>query len=243
MSDDLLDVLAGAPAPAAPPMSAALEAELAALTPTAPRRPLRQLAILAAASVVYYGVLLAIVTVRADFGELPIAWIVGAGTAWLVAFMIPLYLAVVPRRGAMKPQTGRAGARTAIKSGAVKARGRAIQPSGARSLDYGWEHVLRGHWCMWLGLATAVVPVVLGAIFLRGALPVGSRWIAATLGAAGGGLGGLLLHAHCRIADGVHIGLVHGSVVVVAALLSAFLVPRATDRPFASVDDKRPTSA
>ena len=92
--------------------------------------------------------------------------------------------------------------------------------------------LLHGHGCLWLGLATALVPVVLGAIFLRGAVPVFSRWIAATLGAAGGCLGGLLLHMHCRIADGPHIGIIHGGVVVVAAALAALLVPRATDRPF-----------
>jgi hypothetical protein len=106
-----------------------------------------------------------------------------------------------------------------------------VHPDGPSSLHYNWEHFGRGHWCLELGLATAFVPVVVGAIFLRGALPVGSRWIAASLGAGGGCLGGLLLHLHCRIADGLHIGIIHGGVVLVAALLSALLVPRATDRP------------
>jgi hypothetical protein len=83
--------------------------------------------------------------------------------------------------------------------------------------------------CLEVGLATALVPVVIGAIFLRGALPVGSRWIAAALGAGGGCLGGLVLHLHCNIVDGLHVGLVHGGVVIVAALLSAAIVPRASD--------------
>jgi hypothetical protein len=95
------------------------------------------------------------------------------------------------------------------------------------SLDYS-EHFARGHWCLELGLATALVPVVAGAIFLRGALPVGSRWTAAALGAGGGCLGGLVLHLHCRIADMLHVGIIHGGVVVVAAALAAALVPRAT---------------
>ena len=80
-------------------------------------------------------------------------------------------------------------------------------------------------------VATAVVPVIIGALCLRGALPVGSRWIAAALGAGGGCLGGLVLHLHCHIADSLHIGLIHGGVVVVAALLAGALAPRATDRP------------
>jgi hypothetical protein len=70
--------------------------------------------------------------------------------------------------------------------------------------------------------------VVIGAIFLRGALPVGSRWVAAALGAGGGSLGGLMLHLHCPVVDGIHVGLVHGGVVGMAALLAAALVPRAT---------------
>jgi len=69
---------------------------------------------------------------------------------------------------------------------------------------------------------------VVGAIFLRGTLPVGSRWIAAALGAGGGSLGGLMLHLHCPITDGLHVGVMHGGVVAVAALLAAALVPRAT---------------
>ena len=58
-------------------------------------------------------------------------------------------------------------------------------------------------------------------------MPVGSRWTAAGLGAAGGSLGGLVLHLHCPIADAWHLGLVHGGVVIIAALISAALVPRA----------------
>ena len=135
----------------------------------------------------------------------------------------------------MTPRWRAAIASTAVTSVAFVALGLACIPSGPRSLDYGMPHLLRGHGCLWLGLATALVPVVLGAIFLRGAVPVCSRWIAATLGAAGGCLGGLLLHMHCRIADGPHIGLIHGGVVVVAAALAALLVPRATDRPFAVI--------
>jgi hypothetical protein len=37
-----------------------------------------------------------------------------------------------------------------------------------------------------------------------------------------------VLHLHCHYADGLHVGLIHGGVVVVAALFSAAVVPRAT---------------
>ena len=107
--------------------------------------------------------------------------------------------------------------------------GMLIHPHGPSSLQYGAERFIQGHWCLELGLATALVPVILGAVFLRGALPVGSRWVAAALGAGGGSLGGLVLHFHCRITDPLHTGVIHAGVVTVAALLAAALVPRATD--------------
>ncbi len=229
---DQLDALAAAPPPAPPPLSDAMEAELARLAPVAPRRPRRQLALLAAASLVYAGALLALLTVRRDLGGLPIAWLLGAGTAWLVGFVLPSYLALVPRAGAMLSRWRAAAVIAGIAAVGFVALGLLVHPSvPGVSKDYGWEHILRGHWCMWLGLGTALVPVVIGALFLRGAMPVRSRWIAAALGAGGGALGGLLLHMHCPIADGPHIGIVHGGVVLVAALLSAALAPRATDRP------------
>ena len=63
----------------------------------------------------------------------------------------------------------------------------------------------------------------LGTLVLRGVAPVGSRRTAAALGAAAGGLGGFVLHLHCPIADRVHVGVVHGGVVAIAAVLTAAL--------------------
>jgi hypothetical protein len=225
---DALDALGAQPPPVAPPLSALLEGELANLKAVAPRRPLRQVAMLAIGSLAYAGLLLAFLSLRADLGELPSAWIVGAGTAWFLGFGLATYFALVPRVGSMTPRWRAAVAITAITSVAFIALGLSVHPDGADSLHYGMPYLIKGHGCLWLGLATALVPVILGAIFLRGAVPVFSRWIAAALGAAGGCLGGLLLHMHCRIADGPHIGIIHGGVVVVAAGLAALLVPRAT---------------
>src|SRR6185436_1580808 len=151
--------------------------------------------------------------------------------AWLLGFAVPCYLALVPKRGSMMPRRRLAAASAIVTSILFVALGLLVHPSGPTSLHYGAERFTHGHGCLELGLATALVPVVVGAVFLRGALPVGSRWIAAALGAGGGCLGGLVLHMHCHIADGLHIGLIHGGVVLVAAALSALLVPRATDRP------------
>lgn len=226
--DTALDALANSPAPSPPPLPAALEAELGNLAAVTPRRPLRQLAMFAVASLVYAGGLLAFLSLRADLAELPHAWIAGAGSAWFLGFGLSAYFALVPKAGSMTPRWRAAIAMTALTSVAFVVMGLMVHPEGAHSMHYGMPHLLKGHGCLWLGLATALVPVILGAIFLRGAVPVFSRWVAAGIGAAGGCLGGLLLHMHCRIADGPHIGFVHGGVVIVAALLSAALVPRAT---------------
>jgi hypothetical protein len=167
--------------------------------------------------------------VRGDLDELPMPWLVAAGLAWLLGFVIPCYLALVPRAGSMMPRRGWAAASAVVASIAFVVLGLFVHPSGAHSHYLGWEHFPRGHSCLEIGVASALVPVVVGALFLRRALPVGSRWIAAALGAGGGCLGGLVLHLHCPITDAPHVGLVHGGVVVVSALLSAALATRSTE--------------
>jgi len=223
-----LDDLAQLPPPTPPGLSAALEAELAGLAPVATRRPLRQLALLIAASLVYGAGLVAMLAIRRDLHELPMGWLAGVGMMWLAGFVVPV-LATVPRPGAVAPRWRFAGITSVIAALGFIGLGLVLHPSGPSSAQLGWANFGRGHGCLELGLAAALVPVVLGAIFLRGALPVGSRWAAAALGAGGGSLGGLMLHLHCPVTDGLHVGLVHGGVVGVAALLAAAIVPRATD--------------
>ena len=226
---DFVDELAGLPPPVPPPIGDALEKELASLAPVATRRPLRQLATLAGLSVIYGAALVAALSMRPDMAELPMYWLLAAGLAWLAGFLIPAYLALVPRTGSMTTRWQWAAVAAVLSSIGFVLLGLWVHPSGPSSLQYNWEHFGRGHGCLWLGLGTALVPVTIGAIFLRGALPVGARWTAAGLGAGGGCLGGLVLHLHCPVTDLWHVGLIHGGVVAIAALLSAALVPRATD--------------
>jgi hypothetical protein len=228
MTDDDLEQLASQPPPPAPPLSPELERELADLAPVAMRRPLRQLAILVAISLIYAAGLVYVLTTRKDMQELPMGWLAGAALGWLFGFLVPSYFAMMPRKGAVTPRWKLAAIAAVIASIGFISLGLVIHPMGESSASYGWEHFGRGHTCLEIGLATALVPVVVGAMFLRGALPVGSRWIAAALGAGGGCLGGLVLHLHCHVADGLHVGLIHGGVVVVSALFSAAIVPRAT---------------
>lgn len=227
--DAALRELAELPPPMPPALSAELEGELAQLAPVRTRRPLRQLAILVGVSIVYASGLLIALATRGDMRELPMGWLAGTALGWLLGFLVPCYLALVPRPGAVTPRWRLAALSVAITSVSFVLFGLAIHPSGESSAHYGAERFLHGHNCLRHGLATALAPVVIGAVFLRGALPIGSRWIAAALGAGGGCLGGLVLHLHCEVADGLHVGVVHGGVVIVAALLSAAIVPRASD--------------
>jgi hypothetical protein len=225
MTDQLPDM----PIPAAPPIGDALEAELGKLAPVKTRRPLHQLAVLVSVSLIYGASLVFFLTMRDDMNELPMFWLLAVALGWFFGFLVPCYFALVPRAGAMTPRWRLAAIAVVVASIGFVTLGLAVHPMGPSSVQYGWERFGRGHTCLEIGLASALVPVVVGAIFLRGALPVGSRWVAAALGAGGGCLGGLVLHLHCHIADGLHVGLIHGGVVIVSALLSAAIVPRATE--------------
>jgi hypothetical protein len=233
VKDEELDaLLAGAPvAPAPPPLGDVLERELAALAPARARDPRRDVLVVTAASLAYAGVFLAILRIRRDCGELPVGWLVAYASAWFVGFASLAWVAIVPPRGRVMPRWRAAGIGAAIAAVAFIAGGLALHQSGPSSTYYGLAMIHHGHWCLEIGLATAIVPATLGALVLRGALPVGARWAAAGLGAAGGSLGGLVLHLHCPIADGWHLGLVHGGVVLVSAALAAALAPRAKLAP------------
>jgi hypothetical protein len=184
---------------------------------------------LVAVSLVYGAGLVVMLTLRRDMHELPMGWLVSAGLAWLLGFVVPITLATVPRSGSVMPRWRLAGIASVAAAITMVGLGLVLHPAGPSSIELGWDGVTRGYGCLANGLETAIVPVVLGTIFLRRALPVGSRWVAAGLGAGGGSLGGLVLHLHCPVADGLHVGLIHGGVIALAALLAAVLVPRVTE--------------
>lgn len=214
-----------------PPLGAALESELSSLRPARPRRPLRDAAIILVTGLGFAAAMLAVMEVRRDLLELPTSWLVLMGAAWLLGFAVPAWLVVVPPRGQVIARW-----RTAAIAGGLSAVlflvcGFVIQPSGPSSLP-SLQSPLHSYGCLKIGLIASVVPILLAAIAVRGAFPVGSRWAAAAIGGAGGALGGMMLHFHCPVTDPVHVSVMHGGVVVVAALISALVVPRATDARF-----------
>jgi uncharacterized membrane protein YqjE len=223
-----LSALAAAPIDA-PPMSEDLARELEGLTPARTRSPRRQLGMVVGLSLLYGGVILALLGLRHDAEHLPRMWLVGGGTLWLASFGAITWMVVVPPRDQVMPRWRWAAALAAVAA-VVFVAGGILRPEHGVQAGAGYDLSLvswldRGQRCLRWGLTVAVVPVVLSALVVRGAVPVGSRWTAAAIGAAGGSLGGLVLHLHCGVAERFHIGLAHGGVIVLAAAIAALVAP------------------
>lgn len=91
------------------------------------------------------------------------------------------------------------------------------------------SHAVVPHWkCMLLSLGLGAVPTA-GLVWMRidaGGVPVGRRYVAATLAIAGVMLGGLVVLIHCPDSRLIHLALGHAGAVPMAAALGAFaLVP------------------
>ena len=209
----------------APPPGAELDAMLRDLAPVHTRNPRRQFAIVAIGAAVYVAALVVVLHVRIDLAGLPMPWFVAMAAAWAVGFAVPMWLALVPRAGAVMPRAPLAAAAAIVATLAFIAIGLLVHPSDAASVSLGASHFLLGRGCFEMGLAVAIAPALLGAFLVRGSVPSSARPIAAAIGAAGGALGGLVLHLHCYFADGLHIAFMHGGVVAAAAVLAALLVP------------------
>lgn len=217
---------------APPPLDPALEDALADLEPVPARRPRRQFATICLASLLCGGLMLLVARLRPDLGGLPTLWLVLYCAAWLASFLVITWLVMVPGRGHVMPSWRHAGVGAVIASTGFVAAGLLFDRS-APGLSVSSEPSLRslmshGHGCLLWGTVTSLVPVALGALLLRGTVPVGSRWAGAGMGAAGGSLGGLVLHLHCPVADALHLGVIHGGVVVAGAAIGALVLPRAT---------------
>jgi hypothetical protein len=211
-----------------PPMGDLLEAELRELQPVGTRRPWRDVALVTAIAAVAVAGLVVVLRVRRDLDALPASWLVAYGAAWLAGFAAGAWLALVPRRGAVVPRWFAAGVLGAIAAVGFVTAGLLFASTSARSFVYvpsAGNHLRYGAGCVALGLATAVLPFVAGALLLRGAFPVGARAAGAGLGAACGAAGGFMLHLHCPITHAYHLGFGHGGAVAVGAILGALILP------------------
>ncbi|HWM84768.1 MAG TPA: NrsF family protein [Kofleriaceae bacterium] len=224
--EESLNALGASPADA-PAMGDELARELSDLAAVRTRAPRRELVMVIAISLLYAGLLLGLLGLRRDMDEMPLAWLLGAGGLWLLSFGCITWLVLMPSRDQVMPRWRWAAAISALAAGVFIAGGMLRPESVAEA---GTTYALspaswldHGHRCLRWGLAVAVVPAVLTAMAVRGAVPVGSRWTAAAIGAAGGSLGGLMLHLHCPIGERFHVGLAHGGLVVTAAVLTALM--------------------
>jgi hypothetical protein len=222
--EESLNALAGASGQA-PPMSEALARELANLAPATTRAPRGEWAGVLVLSLVYGTGLLAWMGVRDDLARVLPAWLVGIGAVWVASFLAITWLVLVPPRQQVMPRWRRAAALAAIAAALLVAGGllrpQALAATGATYAASFASVVDHGHRCLRWGLAVALLPAILTAFAVRGAIPVGSRWLAAAVGAAGGSLGGLALHLHCPISERFHLGLIHGGLVILAAATAA----------------------
>jgi hypothetical protein len=82
--------------------------------------------------------------------------------------------------------------------------------------------------CGNLALGWAAVPILAAALALRNTFAAGAVWRSALVGTACGVGAAVAAQLRCPVTGVWHIVLAHGSVVVVAALLGALLLPRAT---------------
>ena len=213
----------------APPPGKDLQDAISGIQPVATRKPWRKFALLAVSAFAYSIAIIAFVGVRPDVGTLPAVWVSSFIVAWVVAFGAIAALAMIPKNKSLFPRVrASVGAALiaivlAIGSGLLFSKSAAKSHVVGNSLSDIAEH---GSGCMQLGIISAIAPVLLALLFLRRALPTGSRGTALAIGASAGCIGGLVLHLHCHISSSTHLGLVHGGVVAVTALLTWLLAPR-----------------
>jgi hypothetical protein len=171
---------------------------------------------------------------RHDYSALPKWWFWTMGGAWLVAYSVPLGVALVPRRGSMFVDARAAcTAALAIPALAVAMAVflRIDAPPATLLPSTTADAIRRIEWCLVNGLEMSAVPFALGILVLRRApQPLHTRWIGAALGAANGTLAALMLHFHCWIGGNLHQGVAHAGQAVVGALVGALVVPALASR-------------
>jgi len=213
---------------ALPPPSSALMTAIAASERKSPRVPAKRLALLVALGALQVGGMALALGLRREITELPKLWYGAYLAAWALSFVALGWATQIPPKGRVMPRAwfGAFGLVAAVLFMAggvlfaedVPGRSTMYEPTFANVLHY-------APYCTSVGLASSILPIILAGFLLRGATPRGARRIGLGVGAAAGSLGGLTLHLHCPIAEGTHLGFVHGGVVAIAALAGAFAVP------------------
>jgi hypothetical protein len=166
---------------------------------------------------------------RLDLGALPLGWVVAAAALWSAAFVSALTAALVPGREDVLPAPGRAsrvgGAALAVLftfalAASAQVPGVSLRPEDAHmTLLQSCVH------CAGFVLKVAIPILLVGLYVLRRLVPVGRARIGMALGAAGGALGGFVLHFICPLAGTAHVVLGHVGGTILAAAAGAMLLP------------------
>jgi hypothetical protein len=194
------------------------------MKPVRTRSPGRVLLFLVAAWAAWFALPFALFRVRPDLPFLPPAWFVATAISWLAGSLVPLSLALLPRRRQVLPDGERALVAALAATSCLVAIS-AVFMRGAPGHSISLPLLMGVRNCTTLATVFALVPIVLGFAALRRLVPVGSWRVGAGLGAAAGALGGLLLHCLCPVADALHVSVAHGGAVVICALLGAAFLP------------------
>jgi hypothetical protein len=214
---------------APPPPSPSLQAAVSGLAPVTLRVPGRAAVKVTLASLGWAALAFAWAPLRRDLPWLPRVWLVVVAALWATAFALPLGAALLPRRGQVLPDLGRA-SRVAVAVLGVMllttllwtrdAPGHSLVPDGARALAASAGH------CLLFGLKVCAGVLAAALLALRRVVRVGGWRAGAAVGAAAGGLAGLVLHLICPFASTAHVALGHAAGVALCGLLGALVAAR-----------------
>jgi hypothetical protein len=229
MTDEALsrDLPLGPRERAAPRPAGPLLASVNHLQPVRTRRPIKTFLFVAAAAIVYPIYAFSQFPLRADLAALPWTWFIPVALLWLAGFILPLVLALLPRRGHVLPNEGSAGRAavivavvlTAVGFFTVDAPGHTIIP-GTRAEAMGWL------WhCLSFNMRIVMPVLIVGTVALARVMLVGAARLGAAVGAAGGALTGLTLHGLCPVGGAFHVVAAHGGAVVTGTILGALVFP------------------
>jgi hypothetical protein len=199
------------------------------MKPVRTRTRFGALAAVALVGLIWPALVLALHAYRPDLGALPLGWVIAAAALWGAAFVLSLTAALVPRRGDVLPAPGRASRVGGVALGAlflfalaatVQVPGVSLRPEDVHlTLMQSCVH------CASFVLEIAVPFLVVGLFALRRLVPMGRARIGLALGAAGGAMGGFVLHFICPLAGTAHVVLGHVGGTILAAAAGAALLP------------------
>ncbi len=212
----------------APPPSPELLAAVRGMQPVRTRGRFGALALVALLGLVGPAAVLARGVYRPDLGALPLGWVVAAAALWTAAFVLSLTAALVPRRGDVLPAPARAsriggaallGLLVFTLLATLQVPGVSRRPAdGHMTLLQSCVH------CARFVVAIALPFLLAGLYALRRLVPMGRARIGLALGAAGGAMGGLVLHFICPYAQTAHVVLGHVGGAILAGALGAGLL-------------------